>query len=141
MPKRQARACLPEKATLGHAPHSTREYGDKGERLAETYLKRRGLKLVARGFVTPVGEIDLIVRDGDTVVFVEVKTRRSRQFADPQESVGAVKQRKMRRCAEWFLRQRNWTDRPCRFDVIGIVLPDEGEPEIEHFADAFQPKY
>ena len=74
MPKRQARACLPEKATVpGHAPHSTREYGDKGERLAETYLKRRGLKLVARGYVTPVGEIDLIVRDGDTVVFVEVK--------------------------------------------------------------------
>jgi putative endonuclease len=120
---------------------SRRQYGDQGERLAEKYLKRRGLKLLTRGYAAPVGEIDLILRDGDTIVFVEVKTRRSREFADPQDSVGAIKQRKMRRCAEWFLRERNWTDRPCRFDVVGIVLPEQGEPEIEHFANAFQPEY
>jgi putative endonuclease len=122
-------------------PDLRRQYGNEGERLAETYLKRHGLKLLARGYASAVGEIDLILRDGETVVFVEVKTRRSREFAEPQESVNAAKQRRMRRCAEWFLRDRNWTDRPCRFDVVGIVLPEGGEPEIEHFPDAFRPEY
>jgi putative endonuclease len=120
---------------------SRRQYGQEGERLAETYLKGRGLKVVARGYSAPVGEIDLIMRDQETVVFIEVKTRHSRDFADPQESVNAGKQRKMRRCAEWFLRDRNWTDRPCRFDVVAIVLPDDGEAEIDHFPDAFRPDY
>ena len=120
---------------------SRRQCGQEGERLAETYLKGRGLKVVARGYSVPVGEIDLIMRDRETVVFIEVKTRRSRDFADPQDSVNAAKQRKMRRCAEWFLRDRNWTDRPCRFDVVAIVLPDDGEAEIDYFPDAFRPDY
>lgn len=98
------------------------------------------MKLLERRYRTPVGEIDLIMRDGHTVVFVEVKTRRDRRLAEPQDSVDAAKQRKLRRCAEWFLHHRRWTDRPCRFDVVAIVLPEGGPPEITHFPDAFVPK-
>jgi putative endonuclease len=116
-----------------------RELGWQGERLAEDYLRRRGLKTIARRYATPVGELDLVMRDGQTVVFVEVKTRRSRALADPQDAVRRPKQRKMARCAAWFLEHKRWAERPCRFDVVAIMLPAAGEPEIEHFPEAFLP--
>ena len=117
-----------------------RQIGLEGERLAEVFLKRRGLKTVLRRYSTPVGEIDLVMRAGDTVVFVEVKTRRSRAWADPQDAVSLPKQRKMARCARWLLQHKRWTDRPCRFDVVAVTLPEAGQPEIEHFPDAFLPQ-
>ena len=118
-----------------------RQLGLAGERLAERYLRRRGLKVVARRYSTPVGEIDLVMRAGATVVFVEVKTRRSRALAEPHESVRLPKQRKLARCAEWFLRQKGWLGRPCRFDVVAVVVPEGGEAEIEHFPEAFLPEW
>jgi len=116
-----------------------RQLGLEGERVAETFLRRRGLKTVARAYATPVGEIDLVMRDGATVVFVEVKTRRDRQWAEPQDAVSRPKQRKLARCAAWFLERQRWTDRPCRFDVVAVVRSEQGAPEIEHFPDAFLP--
>jgi putative endonuclease len=115
------------------------ELGLHGERLAASFLKRRGLRLLAHRFSTPVGEIDLILRERRTVVFVEVKTQRDRAYKDPQDQVTRAKQRKLLRAAEWFLERKRWTDRPCRFDVVAIVLPEAGEPEIGYFPDAFAP--
>ena len=120
---------------------SREQFGLEGERLAERFLRRQGLKMVARRFATPVGEIDLVMRARDTVVFVEVKTRRDREYADPEDAVGRDKQRKMARCAAWFLRRRRLEDRPCRFDVVAVVIAEDAEPEIEHFPDAFLPEY
>ncbi|MFH1748293.1 MAG: YraN family protein [Planctomycetota bacterium] len=117
------------------------QLGLRGERLAESFLKQRGLKTVTRGYSTPVGELDLVMRAGETVVFVEVKTRRDRAFSEPQEAVTRPKRRKLARCAEWFLQHKRWTNLPCRFDVVAIVLPEQGDPEIEHFQDAFQPEH
>ena len=116
------------------------QLGRQGERLAEAFLNRLGLKTVARRRTTPVGELDLVMRDGDTVVLVEVKTRRSRDLANPQDAVNLTKQRKMTRTAAWFLQRQGWTGRPCRFDVVGVTLPEHGDPEIEHFPDAFLPE-
>lgn len=116
------------------------QLGLQGERLAEAYLKKQGFKTVARRFATPVGELDLVMRKADTVVFVEVKTQRDRLFQDPQEQVTLSKQRRVLRAADWFLHRKRWEDRPCRFDVVAIVLPETGDPEIEHFPDAFLPE-
>ncbi len=116
------------------------ELGLQGERLAEAFLKQRGLKTLARRFSTPVGELDLVMREAETIVFVEVKTQRDRAFKDPQEQVTLAKQRKLLKAAQWFLNRKRWTDKPCRFDVIAVVLPEGAEPEIEHFPDAFMPK-
>jgi putative endonuclease len=116
------------------------ELGLEGERHAETFLRRRGLKCIERRFTTPVGEIDLVMRAGETVVFVEVKTQRDRTFKDPQEQVTPTKQQRLIRAARWFVQQKRWTDRPCRFDVVAVVLPETGSPEIEHFPDAFAPQ-
>ena len=116
------------------------ELGLRGERLAEAYLKKRGLKTLARRYSTPVGELDLVMREAETVVFVEVKTQRDRAFKDPQEQVTPAKRRKLLRAAQWFLNRKRWTDKPCRFDIVAVVLPEEGEPEIDHFPDAFVPR-
>jgi len=111
----------------------------QGERLAEKHLRRKGLKLLARRFSAPVGELDLVMRDGRTIVFVEVKTLSDRRFKDPQDQVTPAKQRKLFRIAQWYLHHKKLDDRPCRFDVTSVVIPREGEVEIEHFEDAFLP--
>jgi putative endonuclease len=116
------------------------QLGLEGERLAEAFLRRRGLKTVARRFSTPVGEIDLVMRQRETVVFVEVKTLGDRALKDPQDQVMPAKQRKLAKAARWFLSSKRWDDRPCRFDVVAVVLPEHEEPEIEHFPDAFTPE-
>ena len=119
---------------------SRSELGLQGERLAEAFLKQRGLKTIARRFSTPVGELDLVMRQAETVVFVEVKTQSDRTFTDPQDRVNIPKQRKLLKAAKWFVTRKRWTDKPCRFDVVAVVLPQSGEPEIEHFPDAFVPQ-
>lgn len=114
--------------------------GREGERLAEAYLRRLGLIVFARRYATPMGEIDLIARDKDTIVFVEVKCRADDKWTEPQHAVNAAKQRKMAKAARFFLNDRRLFDKPCRFDVIAIVAPPAGEPQINHFADAFLPE-
>ena len=114
--------------------------GLQGERLAETFLEKRGLKTLVRRFSTPVGELDLVMRAAETIVFVEVKTQRDRVFKDPQEQVTTPKQRRLLKAAQWFLHRKGWSDKPCRFDIVAVVLPESGEPEIEHFPDAFTPE-
>lgn len=116
------------------------ELGLQGERHAERFLKQRGFKLIARRFATPVGEIDLVMRVAETLVFVEVKTQSDRTFKDPQEQVTTPKQRRLIRAVRWFLEHKRWTERPCRFDIVAVVLPESGPPEVTHFPDAFVPE-
>jgi len=72
------------------------------------------------------------------LVFVEVKTRRSSEAADPEINVTHAKQRQIERVARYYLQARSAQGRPCRFDVVSVVLPDRGKPVVEHFIDAFQ---
>jgi putative endonuclease len=124
---------------VGQADNARIELGRAGEHLAERFLHKHGLKTVVRRFSTPVGELDLVMRDGDTIVFVEVKTRRDRDLADPQDAVNLPKQRRMTRAARWFIQHRRWDDKPCRFDIVAVLLPPGVSPEIEHFRNAFLP--
>ncbi len=110
--------------------------GDRGERAAARFLRRRGLRVLARGYRTKLGEIDLIARDGDTLVFVEVKARRQ---GVPAEAVTPEKQRRITLAALHFLRKYDLLEVRSRFDVVAIVWPDQrGKPEIEHFPSAFE---
>ena len=93
--------------------------GQYWEQRAERFLTQNGLQLIARNFSTPVGEIDLIMRDTEHVAFIEVRYRRSDRFGGAIHSVTATKQRKLKRCAALFVsRHRASSQRPCRFDVI-----------------------
>jgi putative endonuclease len=109
--------------------------GDRGERAAARHLKRQGMRVLLRGYRTKQGEIDLIARDGETLVFVEVKARRQ---GVPAEAVTPEKERRLTLTALQFLRRYNLLEERSRFDIVAIVWPDDRTPpRIEHFKNAF----
>ena len=112
-----------------------RWWGDRGEREAVRYLKRKKYRVLMRGYRTAHGEIDIIARDGDVLVFVEVKLRR---HGEPAEAVTPEKQRRLTLAALHFMKRYNLLEQRARFDVVAIVWPDDrGEPTIEHIMNAF----
>jgi putative endonuclease len=113
-----------------------RSLGDRGEEIAARFLKKSGLKILKRNYTSPSGEIDIIARDGDTVVFVEVKTRSDDQFGSPAEAVGERKQHKIRTAAMHYL-QKLKKQPPARFDIVSIYVKG-GQEEVEHIVDAFE---
>ncbi len=121
------------------APHL--ELGAWGERVAVQYLKEmEGYQIVATNYLMPLGrgttkqkltgEIDIIAYDGETLVFVEVKTRSSTKFAAPERAVDLQKQRQISRTARRYRQLMKSSDTPYRYDVITVV-PTAGEPQIE----------
>lgn len=112
--------------------------GEDGERLAERYLKRQGLQVIARRVRIAGGEIDLIGVEDGTLVFVEVKTRKSTMAGHPLEAVTERKQQQVVRLAWAFLKRHRLLDRPVRFDVVGVLWPDGGEPTLTHVRHAFE---
>lgn len=110
--------------------------GTAAEALACRYLEAQGLVLEARNFRCREGELDLIMRAGEQLVFVEVRSRCHRRYGTPAESVTPAKQRRLLRAAAIYLQQRR-IEPPCRFDVVAILRPAD-EPHIEWIRDAFQ---
>ena len=115
---------------------SKRAQGDAAENEALQYLQRHGLHLVERNYHCKPGEIDLVMRDGSSLVFVEVRSRRNTRFGSPVETVVARKQQRLVRAAAHYL-QYHKLDLPCRFDVIGICR-DSDTVQVEWIKDAFQ---
>jgi len=110
--------------------------GERGERTAARYLRHHGMRVLSRGYRTRLGEIDLIAREADTLVFVEVKARRR---GVPAEAVTPEKQRRLTLAALHFLRRHDLLEQRSRFDVVAIVWPeDRRPPEIEHIRNAFE---
>ena len=113
-----------------------RQLGDYGEDLAAAALQQQGYKILERNYVTSLGEIDLIARQGKVTVFVEVKTRTGSRFGNPQESVHRGKQAKLRRLADYYLKTKRLTGSPVRFDVVAVTLAGDA-PQVEIIRDAF----
>lgn len=113
--------------------------GRRGEEAAARYLRRRGYRIVGRGQSWKGGELDIVALHGETIVFVEVRTRQSDVPARPEESVDLVKQRRLTRLAVGYLKRHRLLDHPARFDVIAVVWPEGSRhPEIRHVENAFQ---
>ena len=110
--------------------------GRRGEELAVGYLNRLGYRILEQNFRTRRGEIDIIAEDGDTLVFIEVKTRKGASHGSPFESVTLAKQQRIARVAEEYLQQHALHERPARFDVIA-VLAAGAAPQIELIKNAF----
>jgi putative endonuclease len=114
--------------------------GDEGERLAASYLRGQGYKILARSYRTPLGEIDLIARDGACIVFVEVKTRRTDIAGQPHEAVDRAKQAQLTRLALAYLKRHRLLEHSARFDVVSIIWEGTtSEPRIKHYKNAFEP--
>jgi putative endonuclease len=111
--------------------------GIKGETLAVKFLKGEGYRIITRNYKTSFGEIDIIAKDGDTIVFVEVKTRSDEFFGQPFEAVNKRKRQKMKNLALLYLKKQK-EEFPVRFDVLSIFYRDNGKREIEHIKDAFE---
>jgi len=111
--------------------------GRYGENLAIGHLLDRGMCLLDRNWRCTAGEIDAILRDGEILVFVEVKTRRTGDFGMPAEAVGYAKQVRLRRLAAIWLAQSGVRGPEVRFDVVSVVAPLDGPPQVEHLPGAF----
>ena len=118
-------------------PESSRTGAD-GERIAAAHLEAQGLVVVERNFRTRYGEIDLVAHDGDDVVFVEVKTRRSGGFGAPAEAVTPRKQERLMLAALEYLHERGLEERAWRIDVVAILLARSGPADITHIRSAVE---
>ncbi len=117
---------------------STRALGQAGEAAAVRYLKRRGLVIVARNLRSRLGEIDLVARDGSTLVFVEVKTRRGPAAEPPEAAVDTRKRLRLGRLALGYLATHRLGEPACRFDVVGVALDEAGAvTAVRHIPHAF----
>jgi putative endonuclease len=113
--------------------------GQRGEEAAARFLRRLGYKGLARGRRLRPGELDLVMADGRTIVFIEVKTRTSQDAGHPSEAVDLAKQRRLTRLAVTFMKRHGLLDYPCRFDIVAVTWPADGRrPVIEHFPNAFE---
>jgi len=111
--------------------------GELGERAAETYLKAHGLKFLTRNFRSAHGEVDLVFRDEDCLVFVEVKTRSSEDWTRPAAAVDARKRRLLSQTALDYLRLLNNPAVKFRFDIVEVLLRDGAVREIRHLPNMF----
>lgn len=115
---------------------NSKPLGQRGEELAARHLRSLGYKIIRRNFVSPLGEIDIIARDGGTIVFVEVKTREQDE-PTPEDQVNRHKQHQLTRVAKLYLGK--YASPPAaRFDVVAIVWPAQGKPVIRHIQHAFE---
>ena len=118
---------------LPPAPPSPRsQLGARGEEIAAAHLTRAGLRVVARNFRTRRGEVDIVAQDSETLVFVEVRTRRTASFGSPEESVTARKRQRVVLVAQQYLQERGLESRPWRVDVVAVLLR-RGAPEVRHY--------
>ena len=111
--------------------------GAWGEERAGEFLQARGWTILARNFRCPLGEVDIIARDGNQLIFVEVKTRRTTAFGLPQEAVGSRKQQQLIRVAQWYLKGYKDQRINPRFDVLAVLWQRDGTAQIDHFVNAF----
>lgn len=111
--------------------------GRKGESHAARYLAAKGFRILAKNLATPVGEIDILARYKEFLVFVEVKTRVAAEPA-PEEQINAHKMNQLTKAAKFYLSRYPPPLPPARFDVVSIVWPHGGSPTVKHFEHAFE---
>ncbi|MGI8954146.1 MAG: YraN family protein [Nocardioidaceae bacterium] len=108
--------------------------GDYGEQIAADYLTAEGMVILERNYRCPVGEIDIVARDGDTLVICEVKTRRDLSHGTPLEAVTTHKARRLRRLAGHWLDDRDLHVPGVRIDVVAVLVPTRGRARVERVA-------
>ncbi|MFA5928745.1 MAG: YraN family protein [Candidatus Margulisiibacteriota bacterium] len=119
-------------------PKSHRAIGYEGESAAEAYLLEQGYTILEKNFTTKHGEIDIVAKEGDYLVFVEVKNHSREDYGTMLEKINAKKQQRIIFAARCYLKRANDMDIPCRFDVVTILNKQNGTPQMELIKDAFR---
>lgn len=117
-------------------PRSKIKLGKIGEKLASNYLEKNNYKIIEKNHRSRFGEIDIIAKVDDIFVFVEVKTKSTRAYGEPEEMVNFKKKQKLIRLAKSYMQDKEISDKPFRIDVISVILKDE--PKIKHFKNAIE---
>ena len=117
-----------------------RPLGPAGEDLAAKALRRAGYTILERNARLGKYEIDIIARDGDTTAFVEVKTRRDDSVVPPEDCVGGMKRKHIRKAARLYISRHDEPEMYYRFDVVSVVTPESGKPVVTIHRDAFRPE-
>lgn len=123
----------PHKAADAEPPRP----GDVWEDLAVRYLEGKGYSILARNVRTRRSDLDIVASDGGTLLFVEVKARKTKDFGGPGEFITRQKQDRLVSCAKEFLVRKGWSSRACRFDAV-LIYTGVTPPEIEHIENAFE---
>lgn len=115
-------------------------FGRDGESAAVAFLKKKGYRILEQNFRSKVGEIDIIAEQGGTLVFIEVKARAHHEFGHPFNALTLAKRKKIIQTAQSFLAKKKISDKPMRFDVVGLTSDPESPDswQIEHLENAFQ---
>ena len=116
------------------------QFGQEGESIAVGYLKKNGYKILEQNYRNKLGEIDIVAKDRETLVFVEVKTRHSDQYGHPKWAVTPWKQRKISMVALYYLKENQQSHRKARFDVV-TILDKQKQPVVELIKNAFELAY
>ena len=116
------------------------KFGEKGEALAARRLKKAGYKIIETNYRTRLGEVDIIAKENDTIVFVEVKSRRSVRFGSPKQAVTLQKQKKISMVALYYLKATGQSTARARFDVV-TVISNQDRPQVEIIKNAFELAY
>ena len=116
------------------------KFGEESESIAVSYLKKQGYKIIEQNYRTKLGEIDIIAREKDTIAFIEVKSRKSKNFGSPKWAVTPKKQRKISMVALWYLKTTMQSNVKARFDVVSIISSKD-KPSIEIVKNAFELAY
>ena len=114
-----------------------RKTGDYGEELACKFLKELGYEIVERNYHFGHGEIDIIARDKEILVFVEVKYRKTLEYGPPETAISISKQKQIRKTAEAYLSEKKIQDQTCRIDFIAILHLKDTKPRVNHIPNAF----
>ena len=110
--------------------------GKEGEKIAAAYLEKNGYRIIEINFRCPIGEIDIVAKENNDLVLVEVKTRKSIELGYPEQAVGMRKQKKMSQLALWYMQKRKIADTNVRFDVVAITLISDNN-EVRLIKNAF----
>jgi len=115
---------------------TSKQSGNEGEELASRHLQRMGFQIIEMNFRFGHGEIDIIARDGDVLVFCEVKTRKTDEYGDPAYAITPRKQQQIRKIAQGYLYEHEIKEHLCRFDVVTIQFKN-GAAQVEYYRNAF----
>ena len=127
---------MEEKIEAKKATHN-QEVGRRGENAAARYLEMLGYEILERNWRCPAGEVDIVARDMDAVVFVEVKTRTSLAKGLPSEAVDEAKRARYEKIAGWYLRDYEFVDVPVRFDIVALLVVADDRALVRHYCNAF----
>ena len=109
-----------------------KKLGNRGEKIAANFLRKQGYRIIEKNYHSRLGEIDIVAKEGEFIVFTEVKTRRSTDFGLPEEALSYDKRRRLSKLALGYLAHRRIKDTNCRFDVVSILMDNKKVSKVKH---------